>query len=73
MIKYKDKKIIRRTKSINDKFLNLLIYKNKVTQIKNPMSEFFMELKRNQKNGNFFEKNKTLTYYIMDTNFKFLT
>ena len=71
-IKYSGKKIIRKTKIINNKFTNLLIYKNKQRQIKNPMSEFFEDLKKNKNNKIFFKKNKELTYQIMDLNFKFL-
>ncbi len=72
VIKYSGKKIIRKTKIINKKFINFLIYKNKQKQIKNPMSEFFKDLKRNKNNNIFFKKNKELTYQIMDLNFKFL-
>ena len=72
-IKYNNKKIIRGTKIIKNKFLNFLTYKKKVQIIKNPMSEFFKDLKKNINNKKFFEKNKELTNKIMDLNFKFLT
>ena len=72
IVKYGDKKIIRKTKIINNKFINYLIYKNKQKQIKNPMSEFFTDLRRNKNNKIFFKRNKELTYQIMDLNFKFL-
>ncbi len=72
VIKYSGKKIIRKTKIINNKFINYLIYKNKQRQIENPISEFFIDLKRNKNNKIYFEKNKELTYQIMDLNFKFL-
>ena len=41
-------------------------------QIKNPMSEFFADLKKNKNKKIFFKRNKELTYQIMDINFKFL-
>ena len=72
-ILYNKKKIIRETKTIDNEFLNFLTYKKKVRLIKNPMSEFFSDLKKNKNKKNFFEKNKELTNQIMNTNFKFLT
>tara|TARA_S200000501_G_scaffold63916_1_gene54750 strand:+ start:2885 stop:3781 length:897 start_codon:yes stop_codon:yes gene_type:complete len=72
MIKYNKKKIIRNTKIINNLFLNILIYKNKVNKIENPMTEFFEDLKKNKNSKIFYEKNKKLTYQIMNTNYKFL-
>ena len=71
-IKYSGKKIVRKTKIINNKFINYLIYKNMQKQIKNPMSEFFADLKKNKNKKIFFKRNKELTYQIMDINFKFL-
>jgi len=72
VIKYSGKKILRKTKIINNEFVNFLIYKNKQRQIKNPMSEFFNDLKKNKNKKIFFKRNKKLTYQIMDLNFKFL-
>ena len=72
-IQLNEKKIIRETKIINGRFLNFLINNNKAILIKNPMNEFFEDLKKNKNRKSFFEKNRKLTYQIMDTNFKFLT
>ncbi len=61
-----NKKIIRKTKQIENKFVNSILYKKKEFIIKNPMEVQFDSILKNLNNIQFFNYNKHLTEYILN-------
>jgi hypothetical protein len=67
-----NKKIKRFSDFQQNEFVNLLKYNQKIIKIKNPLNQFFLELKRNKNNSNYFRNNKYLTMLLMKINYRFL-
>ena len=71
-IEIDNKRVERFTNREKNNFDNFLRYNGKIKKIKNPLSKFFLELKKNKNNPSFFKNNKQLTLLLMKINYKFI-
>ncbi len=69
-IKFNNLLLVRKTKVQKNNFINYIVNKKtkKESIIQNPMETFYKRLFKNVKNKNFYHKNKTLTFKIMEMN-----